>query len=433
MDEGCQRLKETEGAARGDATAAAPVAKEYHARLAEVVKTHTAELTVANEQLRREIAERRAIEKTLTAANLRLEEADRAKSNFVSEVSHELKTPLASLSNCIENLLAGVAGSLPPRVESYLQMMEEDCRRLAATMADVLDLGRIEAQRMVLCRSKLPFARFVRRAAESLRVQVQAKGQNLTIDAPDGLGFVECDPQKMERVVLNLVQNAINYTPEAGQIEVRAQKDGAAGARLALHVTDNGVGIPPEFLDKVAQRYFRANERSKGSGIGLALSKEMVTLHGGQFEIKSPPPGQARGTRVSVYLPPSAAPTILVVDDDPQVLTMIKVLLTHFGYAVTVCDNGPQGFEMLPALRPDLIILDLLMPQLTGVEIMAQIKASRELHNIPLVVVTGADVDASRRELMRSLRVPLLQKPWGAKELLSAVEDNLIGSYRGKL
>jgi signal transduction histidine kinase len=407
--------------------------REYHEHLENLVAARTADLTFANAQLTREIAERAAVEENLRAALRKVEEQDQAKSDFVSNVAHELKTPVTTVGNCIENLLAGVVGPVSERVRSYLQMMEEDCQRLAATIGDILDLSRIDAGKMALSPVRLPFARFVRRAAESLRVQAEAKGLCLTVDARDGLGFVECDPPKMERVVLNIVQNAVNFTPEAGEVEVALERNGADPAKLVLSVTDNGAGIPAEFLDRIAERYFRVDEHVRGTGLGLSLCREIVRLHGGTLKMESPPPGRTRGTRVSLLLASCAAPRVLAVDDDPQVLGLLRRLLEHAGYAVTATDNGAEGYDLLLAGKADLLILDLIMPGLSGFDLIGRIKANRALSSLPLVVVTGADMDPTRLDLLNSLRIPVVAKPWDAARLMDCVELTLIGKYRGRL
>jgi PAS domain S-box-containing protein len=191
-----------------------------NAELEQRVAERTRGLQAANEALQGEVAGRRRTEEELLNAVTRLEEQGRAKSAFVFNVSHELKTPLASMTYGIYNLLKGVTGPLPERTVEYLKMLEGDCRRMSRTVADILDLGRLEASTMRLNKIPIPFARLVKRAAESLSTQAQNKHITATLDTSRGQGFVNGDAFKMERVIVNIIDNAIKFTPEGGTIDI---------------------------------------------------------------------------------------------------------------------------------------------------------------------------------------------------------------------
>jgi len=403
--------------------------QNYQVQLAELVAQRTRELQQANFELQREIQERKNSEQNLRNALRRLEEHERAHRDFVSNVSHELKTPLTSAHYCLENLLSGVVGPLPDRVREYLLIMQEDCERLAGTVRDILDLSLLDVKRLVLHRAKLPLARFAHKKAVSLRFQAEEKGLRLLVQADCPPGFVDADPQRLERVILNILENAIKYTPPGGTVEMAI--DTSQADQLLLRVTDTGIGIPADCIERVTERYFRVGEQASGSGIGLAICKEVLKLHNGQLIIKSPPPGRTKGTEVTVALPRAPAPTILVADDEPQECAALNKLLEDTGYRVVACDNGQQAWELLLSSKPDAVLLNDVLPGITGLEIIVQMKADRRLQDLPTVVITGKVIDQEHRELLESLKICVVMKPWNDEFLLDCLETAMIGSRRG--
>ncbi|MGQ9661415.1 MAG: response regulator [Kiritimatiellia bacterium] len=380
-----------------------------------LVYERTADLAKANEELKSAIA--------------RLELHDRERSKFIVNVSHELRTPLASMCYAIENLLGGVVGPVPENVLSYLQMFKEDCERLTRTVNDILDLSRIESKVLKLHRVPLPFFRIVQHMVDCLRVQAEAKHQTLIVNGREDVGFVECDPQKIERVVMNVLHNAIKYTPEEGKIEVSVGPDPADSKSLCFDVTDNGIGIPPGYLPRVTERYFRIGEQPDGAGLGLAIVKELVELHEGHIEVVSPPPSRERGTLVSIRLPKATPSTVLVVDDDEAARGLLVRQLASQGYQVLAAGNASEVEATLRSSTPDVMIVDLIMPGMDGITLIARIKSDAELRHIPVVAITGGDLDRTRSEILQGFSIPALRKPWPKAELLNRVEEALIGRH----
>jgi len=398
--------------------------RKYRNRLEELVRERTAELVEANQRLQDEIGDRKLAEVRLRAAIERLEQHDRAKSQFVSNVSHELRTPLASMSYAIDNMLKGVLGPMPERAVTYLDMLKEDCSRLTGTVTDILDMSRIDSNTLMLNKVKLPFARFVTQVVESLRIQAEAQEHTLTLDTQDGVAFVECDPQKMERVVINIVQNAIKYTPPGGEISVRLHTE---NGRSTLAVTDNGIGIDEEHIGRVMERYYRVGEHITGTGLGLSLCKDIVELHGGTVDVASPPHDRGNGTRVTVRLQVAASPSILAVDDDEDTLGLLRKQLAVHSYEVDCCGNGQLALDRLQHGVPDIMIIDLRMPVVDGLQLIGNLKAHSEHRQIPVVVITGKEIDSARQEILDGFRIPVLMKPWTPDELYRGLEDAVIG------
>jgi CheY-like chemotaxis protein/anti-sigma regulatory factor (Ser/Thr protein kinase) len=306
-------------------------------------------------------------------------------------------------------------------------MFDGECQRLVNTVNDILDLGKVDNRSLVLTPVSIPMVRLVARHVESIRVQAETKRLALALAADAEAGFVACDPEKMGRVVQNILANAIKFTPSGGTVEVTVGRDLPDGRRVTMTVTDTGIGIPAEALGHITERYFRAGNPPTGSGLGLALSQEIVTLHGGSLEVCSPPPGRVQGTQVTVRLPAVKAPMLLVVDDDPAACRALEAQLGRYGYRVVTCETAQEGLRRVEELEPNALILDLILPDLPGVEVLQRLKASSRARFLPVVALTGANVDEARAEVLQRFAIPVVAKPWHEAEMLDQIEGALIG------
>lgn len=243
----------------------------------------------------------------LRGALSQLQEVDRARSEFVSNVSHELKTPLTSMSYAFENLLEGVVGPISEAVRSYLLLLAEDCGRLRHTVMDILDMSRIDAHSLDLHRVDVLFGQMCEAVVGRLQAHADAKEITLGYVWEGPPLHVFCDVQKLERAITNVVENAIKFTARGGRVDVLARCCLEDSARVCVQVTDNGVGIPREHLEGVTRRYYRVGSHVDGAGLGLAIAKELLEHHGGTLVLESPPAGQTAGTQVRLVLPVSGA------------------------------------------------------------------------------------------------------------------------------
>lgn len=377
----------------------------------------------------RNITVRKKAQEGLEAAVRRLQEHDKARSDFVSNVSHELRTPLTSMIYAVTNMLRGVVGGLSPSVRRYLDMLQGDCRRLLATVDDILDLRKIESHDLMLAKVKFPLAGLVRRSVESLRVQAEQKALSMTLDGGDDVRFVECDPQKMERVILNVVGNAIKFTPKGGEIHVVIDEDPEQEGNVRVSIRDSGVGIPAEELEKVTLRYYTVGEQPTGSGLGLAMAQEIVEMHGGGLRLESPPQGMRTGTRVTLSLPVAEAPTVLCVDDDENVLNLLKAQIGPHGYKVALAGNADEAMAALRTVEPQVVVLDIALPGMSGTEMILKMKSDKEIAAVPVVVLTGAPLADAQKQVLKTFSIPVLIKPWNETELL----DHVAGAFFGDL
>ncbi len=376
----------------------------------------------------RDISVRKSAQNALEEAVSKLEEHDRNRSQFISNVSHELRTPLTSMIYAITNMLKGVVGTLPEPATEYLEMLLGDCKRLLTTVSDILDLRKIESQTLTLSKTRVPYGRLVKRSAKSLRVQAEQKSIDFSIDAGGRLWFVDCDAQKVERVVLNLVGNALKFTPEGGRVELRVGDDQAHSGFVRVTVDDSGIGIPPDAVARVTERYFTVGEQPSGSGLGLAISKEIVAMHDGELTVESPVPGAGKGTRIAFRLPIAEPPTVLIVDDDVSVLRSLDEQVVEHGYRVLTATTGEDALALIASDKPDIIILDLLLPDIEGSDIILQLKADAATVRTPILVLTGAHLSRPMADVLRNFGIPAISKPWDETELLDGVANAFLGS-----
>jgi PAS domain S-box-containing protein len=247
-------------------------------------------------------AEERA--RDLEAANQKLRELDQLKSAFVATVSHELRTPLTAIKGYSNNLLAGVAGSLPDKAVSYLTRIEHNADRLTRMISGLLDLARIEAGQLTLRVGPVVLSDVVKEVVEGLQSLAREKMIVVTSHSED-LPAIHADRDRVFQILANLIQNAVKFTPQHGRVDIGLTTTDDGGVEVT--VRDTGPGIPADKLDKVFDRFYRlptAGSESGGAGLGLAITKSLVELHGGKIRVESTCGG---GSQFVFRLPPTPA------------------------------------------------------------------------------------------------------------------------------
>jgi signal transduction histidine kinase len=238
-------------------------------------------------------------EQALRASNMALAAADRLKSEFVANVSYQLRTPLNTIMGFSEILTNQYFGTLNDRQMEYTRTIMDASKKLLLLINDVLDLATIEAGRMALDQEIIPVATLMNGAKQMTAEWARQQSLEILIDCPSDIGSFEVDANRMKQVLFNLISNAVKYTPPGGRITLQARH---VGEWIALTVADTGIGIPEEDLERVFGKFERANAqaRQSGAGLGLSLVKSFVELHGGRIEIESLP---NQGTRVTCFIP----------------------------------------------------------------------------------------------------------------------------------
>ncbi|MBC7249977.1 MAG: response regulator [Anaerolineae bacterium] len=366
-------------------------------------------------------------------------EADRAKSEFVSTVSHELRTPLTSIKGYTDLLIAEAVGPVNDGQHRFLSIIKSNADRLTALINDLLDISRIETGRITLHMEKLRMEDIVLEVANSMRQQIEAKGLKLELDIAPDLEEVSGDRARLIQVLTNLVANAYHYTPE-GQITVAlSSMDGA----VRVDVRDTGIGIAPEEQVKIFERFYRADhpvvQQSEGTGLGLSIVRMFVELHGGRVWVNSE---LGKGSTFTFILPtvgrelalPTLPPPksrgkkILVVDDERDILELLRYQLEAQGYEVVATSMGSSVVPTACREKPDLITLDVLLPDKDGFEVLRDLKANPQTAHIPVIILSVVQDAESGLQLGA---VDYLAKPIHEERLLSAVERVL--ARKGKV
>lgn len=334
----------------------------------------------------------------LEVANERLRATNRDRMEFVSNVSHELRTPLTSMSYALSNLRRGICGPLPDKLAGYLERLQVDVTRLMTTVNDILDLRQIENGTLTLQKTRLPLHRLLMETTEALAIQAETKRQTLTCLPSVHEVYAEADRHKMERVCFNIIANAVKYTPEGGHVTVSlVEEDRSAW----LQVDDNGIGIPPEALSRVSQRYFRVGDHTAGTGLGLSIVREIAELHGGELRVESPVPGTSVGTRVKVRIPTCPGPLLILISGDESFIETLEKMAHEVG-STTFADREALAIaETCGERSPARFILDGSLPEACLTDIILQIRGHAPIAKTPILILTNEMEQLQRYEYTR--------------------------------
>lgn len=353
----------------------------------------------------RDVTVRTDAQNALKDAVERLQAHDRARMEFVSNVSHELRTPLTSMIYAVSNMLRGVVGPMPEKAVRYLERLQSDCQRLLGTVNDILDLRQIENHSLVLTRSVSPLGPIIFDAVESLQVQADAKAIRIRSELPSRELFCCCDVQKMARVMLNIIGNAIKFTPAQGEIVVSLKPHPKKKRFLLITCRDTGLGIPKELLPKISQRYFRVGDHVTGSGLGLAISREIVELHGGEIHFESPVPGTTCGTEVSVLLPVAGKPLVVVYSEDETSAASLYEKVTFRGYEAVRMSDPQAALDFCAKRLPSIFIFDTCTTRGDVRELILRLREEQKTKRMPVIVLGTKVIQRTEVELYRHFGV----------------------------
>jgi signal transduction histidine kinase len=361
-----------------------------------------------------------------------LEKADQLRSLFLSHVSHELKTPLTSIKGFVENMLGGLAGPLSEKQRVYLERTSVNVNRLIRMIEDLLDRTRVETGTLELLPAEVALRTWVVEVQEQLRPLAVAKRQRLDVYYPDTDLVLWADVDRLVQILTNLVQNAIKFTQEEGEIVIRVVHDSPHFAGIA--VKDTGPGIPSEALGKIFDPFFRVGQERKhapkGLGLGLSITKTLVELHGGTISVRSE---LGKGTEFYCTLPLRPAldslqegvvrtngRRVLVADDDPDIRQLLSDRLQAYGYCAETAVDGAHALNIMQVETFDGLILDIEMPDMDGLDVLQQIR-SRDLRMPVIMVTASGSKDRAVQAVSMGAQAYVL-KPFDPKELQHIVE-----------
>jgi len=363
-----------------------------------------------------------------------LREADRRKDEFLAMLAHELRNPLAPIRNGVQLLRLGDGAA--DLHAGTLDMIDRQTGQLVRLVDDLLDVSRITSGKMALQKTAVELATVIASAIETCRPAIEAAHHTLVVELPTEPLRVHADFVRLAQVVCNLLGNAARYTAEGGRIELRLWRE---GRDALLSVADNGIGIAPEVLPRVFDMFVQGGRDPRGAqgglGIGLALAKNLVELHGGTIEARSD--GVDRGAQVAVRLPalaaqrsdaasrrsqpvswPRAARRVLVVDDNVDAARSLGLLLEQMGHDVLVAHDGLAALEAARGGRPEIVLLDISMPGVDGLGVVRRLRQDPRFSAVPFVAVTGRGSEEDRRASREAGFDEHLVKPANVRDLI---------------
>lgn len=391
----------------GTAAGHGPFERPSHHQSLNQLQTFMAVVASTGLLLAAAMNERRAAERALS-------ESDQRKDEFLATLAHELRNPLAPISNATQVLK--LAGRQNTELRDIIDIIERQVRQMARLVDDLLDISRITRNQLVLRKEPIELATIVQSAVETSRPLIEAQAHELTVMLPGEAILVFADPVRLAQVFSNLLNNAAKFTGSGGQISLQADKQ---GADILVSVRDNGIGIAASELSRVFDMFGQIGSHAGGPhvglGIGLALAKQLVELHGGTIDVVSQ--GAGLGSEFRVRLPVSiVAPTVresagepaesqtfresyrvLAVDDNKDSVETLARLLEAMGCDVRQALDGIQAVEIAAAFRPQLILLDIGMPGMNGYETARRIRSESWGTATMLIALTGWGQEADRQ------------------------------------
>lgn len=412
-------------------------------------------------------------------AHADLKKLDEFKSQLFANITHELRTPLAMILAPIEMMLQGDLGPMSETAEKTLHSMLKSGTKLLKLINDLLDLSKLEESRLQLYVTEQDLIPWLRGLAAQVAPMAQRKNIDLQFAASCETAVVTCDLERIERVIINLLSNAVKFTPVGGRIEIHVSGDDNA---VHVQVRDTGEGFAPDVAERLFERFYQVDmggtRRYGGTGIGLALARELVELHQGKiwaegevgkgatFTVELPKgrghfqqdvlgtDAEAEGDLSTVLTATAAMPrsdgyrlldiaeaterriverdldehershTVLIVEDTPDVIKIIHLALRR-DFKVMAAPDGLRGLELAQKHRPDLIITDLMMPGIDGLELVRRLRADPNVAHIPIVMLTARGAIEDRVAGLQGGVNAYMQKPFSARELLSTVRAQL--------
>ncbi len=367
----------------------------------------------------------------LASQRQELEIVSRHKSEFLASMSHELRTPLNAVIGFSEVLLDRMFGELNERQAEYVRDIWSSGRHLLELLNEILDLSKVEAGQMVLEASSFSIPASLESALSMVRERAVVHGIALDLELGPDVDVVEADELRFKQVVLNLVSNAVKFTPDGGRVRVSAHRQ---GRDLVVAVTDTGAGIPEEDRERIFESFQqggRGAPKEEGTGLGLTLSRRIVQLFGGRLWLESEEGhGSTFTFTLPVYAPrkgpgqgataddEASRPTILLVEDDRASLDLMIAYLVGSPALVLTAHDGVEAMEMIRRQRPDAVVLDLRLPRMDGWEVLTELKQDPATADVPVLVASIVD-DRPRGLALGA--VAYLTKPIGRTEFLDAL------------
>ena len=410
------------------------------------------ELDCANYSTTQSLEALQKAEAQLQQTNQELLRATRLKDEFLANMSHELRTPLNAILGMTEGLQEGIFGAVNSDQTDALQTIEQSSTHLLALINDILDVAKIESGQITLNRSPTAIAPLCRSSLVFVKQSALKKGIQLETKLPHSLPDVWLDERRIRQTLLNLLDNAVKFTPEGGRVTLKVScqqhldadvEDASHHHFLQIDVMDTGIGIAPEDIKTLFQPFRQLdstlNRQYNGTGLGLVLVKRLVELHGGQVNVTSKvgvgscftivlpcvvtpnsplqTAPQAGSITISHSREQKVSPLILLAEDNEANIKTVSRYLSAKGYRMLLTSNGQEAITLAQAQQPDLILMDIQMPQMDGLEAIQWLRRDPNLRHVPIIALTALTLASDREFPAETLRDRCLAA--GANEYLS--------------
>ena len=407
----------------------------------------------AENVLRESEAKLRQSEAELRQANMVLEKAARLKDEFLATMSHELRTPLNSILGLSEVLAEQITGPLNERQLRSVRTIETSGRHLLTLINDILDLSKIEAGALVLNHAPIMVRDFCDNCLVFIKETAHKKKIKLSSTIDFHVMWIDGDERRLKQVFVNLLSNAVKFTAEGGRVDFQVQGDPEGGI-VRFSVRDTGIGISAQDMPRLFRPFVQLDSgltrRFEGTGLGLALVARMVELHGGSVSVESEP---GQGSCFTITLPwtqemqhldfntlaadsapakqnagdiatDASAPLIMIVEDNDANRDTLAVYLRAKGYNVTTAKNGAQAIDAANRDLPALVLMDVQMPIMDGLEAIRRLRASTQtqIANVPIIALTAFAMPGDRERALQAGANAYMSKPVNLKELVQAVQ-----------
>ncbi|MDI6687616.1 MAG: response regulator [Desulfobacterales bacterium] len=426
----------------------------------EEIQAQNEEIQVQSEEL---IYQKNEIEEN----SKRVEEASRLKSEFLSNMSHELRTPLNSILGLTNLMAEGIAGKINEKQKEYIEIIERNGKSLLQLINDILDISKIESGKVDLSISKIPFKKFIINVCGSIMPLINKKGLFLDINAADDDIFIYCDTDKLRQILVNLLGNAAKFTEKGGISVSAAVKKGELRDEVIIKVSDTGIGIPADAIKYIFEPFRQVNgsltREYNGTGLGLNICYNLVKLLGGKIEVESE---VGKGSTFTVTLlkdrrsklrpnqeewkkkikgalvqetvrkiPATGKKgrNILIIDDDPIIIKEMEIIFKEENCHLTSALTGHEGLLLLNKYVPDLILLDLRMPEMDGFKVLEELQKREDLKDLPVIILTAADLtNDEKKEFGKNVREVVIKGQIDKNTLFSMINKILCEPGAGK-
>jgi CheY-like chemotaxis protein len=389
----------------------------------------------------------------LALTNAELARATRLKNEFLANMSHELRTPLNAILGLSEALLDELYGSVSSQQQKVIATIERSGKHLLELINDILDLAKIESGRLTLEYSMVPVQNLCESSLGFIRQLAFQKNLQVHSHVSSQLSLIYVDDRRLRQALINLLSNAVKFTPAGGSITLEVQPD-PGHTQINFSVIDTGIGIAAADLEGLFQPFVQVdsqlNRQYSGTGLGLALVKQIASLHGGSVSVVSEVgqgsqftlsiPWQSQGTcQPDADLPNSSGsrqlanalivhplpPLVLLAEDDEINIDLFQAYLVHCGYQLVLARNGIEAVKMAKAYHPQLILMDIQMPQMDGLEAIQLIRQEPNCAQIPIIALTALAMPEDQEKCLAAGASRYLTKPVKLKHLSGQIETLL--------